>query len=143
MMHLKSNDVLNRLLAIVYRSFALYVADATPWTQPGDDRAKKVLHHIVADQKVYAQRIVDLLFERRAQIYFGEYPMTFTDTNDLSLDYLLNELLYYQKQDIAAISQCARELAADAEARNLAEEILGNAQGHLESLEELLTANTK
>ncbi len=69
--------------------------------------------------------------------------MAFTDTHDLSLDYLLTEMAYYQKQDIAAIERCVADLAGDPEARALAEEALGNARGHLASLEELLGANAK
>ena len=46
----------------------------------------------------------------------------------------------YQKQDIAAIQQCVADLAGDPAGRALAEEVLGNARGHLESLEELLAA---
>ncbi len=64
--------------------------------------------------------------------------MTFTDTHDLSLDYLVNELVDYQRQDIAAIEKCVADLNADGNGRALAEEVLGNARGHLESLKELL-----
>ena len=67
--------------------------------------------------------------------------MEFTDTHDLSLDYLLGKLAFYQKQDIAAIEQCVPDLAGDPQGRALAEEALGTARGHLESLEELLAAN--
>ncbi len=64
--------------------------------------------------------------------------MTFTDTHDLSLDYLVNELVDYQRQDIAAIEKCVVDLNADGNGRALAEEVLGNARGHFESLKELL-----
>src|SRR5262249_10499764 len=132
-----ANAALNRLLVILYRSLPMYLADAAPWTRPADEEAKKVLGHIVADYKKYAGRIAELLLERRHVLGFGEYPMAFTDTHDLSLDYLINELISYQKQDIGAIEQCGADLRTDLPAKALAEEILGNARGHLESLEEL------
>jgi hypothetical protein len=132
------NAVLNRLLVIVYRSFPMYLADAAPWTHPGDERATRVLNHIVADYQMYAGRISELLLDRRELNSFGEYPMVFTDTHDLSLDYLVSELIYYQKQDIIAIRQCVDDLRTDLTARSLAEEVLGNARGHLQSLEEVL-----
>ena len=132
------NAVLNRLLVVVYRSFPMYLADAAPWTHPGDEHATQVLNHIVADYQMYSGRIAELLLDRRDLDGFGEYPMVFTDTHDLSLDYLVNELIYYQKQDIAAIQQCVNDLRTDLTARALAEEVLGNARGHLQSLEELL-----
>lgn len=135
------NAALNRLLTIVYRSFPMYLADACPWIHDGDVRAKQLLDHIVTDYRQYTQRISDLLMQRRALSGYGEFPMVFTDTHDLSLDYLLNEMAFYQKQDIAAIQRCVADLANDPEGRALAEEVLGNARGHLESLEELLAAN--
>jgi hypothetical protein len=138
-----SNAALNRLLSIVHRSFPTYVADACPWIHQGDARAKQVLDHMVADYRLYSQRLSNLLMERRALVGFGDYPMAFTDTHDLSLDYLLNEMAYYQRQDIAVIQQCVAALAGEPEGRALAEEVLGNAWGHLESLEELLAANAK
>src|SRR5262249_38135778 len=123
--------------ATLYRSLPMYLADAVPWVHPGDEHAKHVLNHVVADYRMYSGRIVELLSQRRQSFGFGEYPMVYTDTHDLSLDYLLNELVDYQKQDIQAIERCVTELSADGAGRNLAEEILGNAKGHLESLEEL------
>jgi hypothetical protein len=117
----------------------MYLADAAPWTHPGDERATKVLNRIVADYQMYAGRISELLLDRRELNSFGEYPMVFTDTHDLSLDYLVSELIYYQKQDIAAIRQCVDDLRTDLTARALAEEVLGNARGHLQSLEEVLS----
>ncbi len=133
-----SNAALNRLLVILYRSFPMYLADAVPWTHPGDERAESVLNHIVVDYRMYSGRIAELLLDRRALAGFGEYPMSFTDTHDLSLDYLIGELIFYQRQDIAAIRQCAEDIRTDLTARALAEEVLGNARGHLQSLEELL-----
>lgn len=132
------NTVLNRLLVIIYRSLPIYLADAVPWMHPGDERAKHVLNHIVADYHTYVSRITEMLLASRQRFSFGEYPMAFTDTHDLSLDYLIKEMIDYQKQDVAAIEKCVADLKADATARTLAEELLGNARGHLESLEELL-----
>ena len=75
------------------------------------------------------ERIVELLFDRRQTLSFGDFPMVFTDTHDLSLDYLVNEMIFYQKQDMAAIGQCINELRMDLPARALAEEILGQRPG--------------
>jgi hypothetical protein len=133
-----SKNALNRLLVIIYRSLPMYLADAVPWMHPGDEKAKHVLNHIATDYRMYSGRIADSLLARRERFTFGEYPMTFTDTHDLSLDYLIRELVDYQRQDIAEIEKCVVDLKADGSARALAEEVLGNARGHLESLKELL-----
>lgn len=138
MARIDTNAVLNRLLVTLYRSFSMYLGDtAASWVHPGDESAKRVLDQIVNDYRMYSQRLIDLLQQRRVDFGLGEYPMAFTDTHDLSLDYLIGEVMYYHKQDIAAIETYVADLVSDAPGRVLAEEILGNARGHLESLEEL------
>jgi hypothetical protein len=133
-----SIDALNRLLAVHCRSLPMYLTDACPWTGPGDERAATTLGNIVTDQKRMAQRIVDLVLDRRGVIDMGEFPMDFTDTHMLSLDSLLPEVIHYQKQDVAVIEDCVGRLSRDAEARALAEEALGSAKAHLEALEHLI-----
>jgi hypothetical protein len=130
-------DVLNRLLVIEYRSLPMYLRDACPWTHPGDERASAVLNQIVADQKTYSSRLADAVLDRSGAIELGGYPMEYTDTHMLSLDFLVGELVRCQKRDITAIERCVAELTGDPPARALAEEVLGNARGHLDSLQEL------
>ncbi|MCC7084123.1 MAG: hypothetical protein IT427_03840 [Pirellulales bacterium] len=138
MARIDTNAVLNRLLVTLHRSFPMYLGDtAALWTHPGDESAKLTVALIATDYRNYAHRLVELLLERRALAGFGEYPMAFTDTHDLALGYLVGELSFYQRQDIAAIEQCVADLISDPQGRALAEEILGNARGHLESLQEL------
>ena len=67
----------------------------------------------------------------------SSYPMLFTDLHDLALEFLLQRLVDYRQQDIASIESCAADLADAPLSRALAEEALGAAKGHLESLEEL------
>lgn len=140
-MQMDPNAVLNQLLVILHRSFAMYLIDARPWMHAGDERAMKVVGHLVEDQKRYVQRLTELLMQRRVPIDWGDYPIIFTDTHDLSLDYLVTEVIHYHKQDLAVIDACVEQLGTDLTARALAEEIRGNARGHLESLEEITHAS--
>ena len=96
-----------------------------------------MLADIIADQKAMAGRIAELIDARGANVDHGTFPMEFTDLNLLSLDYLLRELVRYQKRDIATIERLIAGLAGDREARELAEEVLGSERAHLEALEEL------
>jgi bacterioferritin (cytochrome b1) len=132
-------EQLNRLLEIEYRSFPMYLADAAPWTSQHDERAVEALKNIVADQRVMSQRIGELILDLGGRIEPGEYPLQFTDTHFLSLDYLLKDLQYYQRQDIADIERIVARLAGDREARELAEEALGAERAHLEAIEALLS----
>lgn len=129
--------VLGRLFQRLYRSLPMYLAEAVPWTNRGDEQAQRVLAGIVADARVYCQRIAERILHFRGRLDLGEFPMEFTDLNLLSLDYLLTELVRWQKADIRTFEQIVAELDEGSEDRSLAEEVLGNARGHLQSLEEL------
>lgn len=133
-----SIGVLNRLLGVHNRSFPTYLTSARPWIHGGEEKAAEALQHIAADQKEMVNRIASLILSNDEAVDLGEYPMEFTDTHDLSLDYLLHELVRYQQQDIATIESCVEQLNHVPMARALAEESLGAAKGHLESLKELL-----
>ncbi len=136
-------DALNRLLVLMHRSLARYVVDAAPWVPPNMPQASQaqlLLANLVADQKMYAGKLADMVISDGGTLDFGEFPMQFTDINDLSLDFMLGEILNCQRQDVAAIEACARDLAADNSAKALADEILGNARGHLQSLKDLAGA---
>lgn len=132
-----SIDVLNRLLTILHRSLPMYLNEASPWTQHGDQQASAALSQIVADQQRDCRRLADLVLERYGRLETGEFPMEFTDLHFLSMDFLVGELVRYQQQDIEAIEQCVSRLAGDAKAQTLAQEILGAARAHLEMLEAL------
>jgi hypothetical protein len=123
---------LNRLLQIHYRSLPMYLASAKPWVPRGHEKAAETLELVVADQKRTIEKITQALLDLGADIRVGEFPMVYTDMHDLSVDYVLKELVEAQRQDIAAIEGCVAELAGDP----LAQEALGAAKGHLESLEE-------
>ena len=53
---------------------------------------------------------------------------------------MIGELIEAQTRDVASIQRCVDALARDRAGKALAEEVLGNAKGHLESLEELNAA---
>ncbi len=131
---------LNHLFITLYRSLPMYLTYAVPWTHHGDERIVETLRHIVADQKAVCARIAQYLHDQQAPLNTGDYSMGFTDLHDLSLDYLVSRLIRCQQQDIAAIASSVQDLSSVPAARTLAEEALGAARAHLESLEELAAA---
>jgi hypothetical protein len=130
-------DVLSRLFQILNRSLPTYLICAEPWTRPGDEPAAKALADIVADQKLYAGRIAEAILRDRGRVDNGDFPMEFTELNMLSFDFLVGEMIRRQKLDVAAIVRCIADLSGNLQYQVLAEEVLGNARGHLETLEEL------
>jgi hypothetical protein len=67
----------------------------------------------------------------------GEFPIEYTDSHDLSIDYLVQQAIDSQKQDIADLTRCVEALRLAPSAQSLASETLGMAKGNLETLEEL------
>lgn len=140
MKNTQSIRALNRLVAIHNRSLARYLASARPWTRPGDEAAMTVLRLMAADQLKTVDRLAGLILELGGRVQMGEFPMDFTSLHDLNVDYLLQRVVAGHKRDIAAIEECVDELRLAPLARALAEESLGAAKGHLDSLQELIAA---
>ena len=132
---------LNRVLATLYRSLPMYLStSASPFARAADHKAVETLDHIVADQKDLCRRVGEFILDRNGVIELGEYPMDFTDTHFLSIEFLVHRLIEQQAQDIVDLEECVAWLANDRDARDLAEEALGSAKAHFESLEELANA---
>jgi hypothetical protein len=130
-------ETLNRVLAILERSFPQYLQWARPYIPPGREDVVEAVADMVAGQRALADRVIEMIADSGALPDTGKFPIEFTDTHDLGIDYLIEEAIGYQKQDIADWAECVDELNLSPSAQSLASEALGMAKGHLESLEEL------
>ncbi|NLY01608.1 MAG: hypothetical protein GXY83_36440 [Rhodopirellula sp.] len=128
---------LNGLLQILYRSLPLYLDGKRHWAPRGREEIAGAVAEIARDYQAYIQRVADRIYRWDGCIEPGQFPLEFTAMHDLGLDYLLKELVERQRRDVVAIGRCAEAVSDCPEARALAEEILGNARGHLDNLEEL------
>jgi hypothetical protein len=133
----ESIDVLNRVLATLERSFPQYLRYARPYIPPGREDVGDTIEEIAAGQDALAERVGQMIVESDGLPDPGQFSIEFTDTHDLGIDYLNQEAIGYQKQDIAELQACADALNLSPAAQSLAAEALGMAKGHLESLEEL------
>jgi hypothetical protein len=134
---------LNRLLTILYRSLPMYLTYASPWTHRGDEPALLALKRIAEDDAERATRLAETISDQYGPTELGDYPLDFPDTHDLALDYLVGKIVACQKSDVAKIEQIVAELHGDPYALTMAEEALGAARGHLETLEELAAETAK
>jgi hypothetical protein len=132
-----SNYILNEVLVALHRSLPLYLSFAEPWVAFGNEEPRRVLTAMVAEKREGVARLTALLDARRYAIGFGEFPMDFTSLHDLSLDFLLQQLLEDQKREVLLIESCLDQLTEDAEGRALVADILASERRHLQSLEEL------
>jgi hypothetical protein len=130
-------DVLNRLLRILCRGLPMYLEEAKPWICRDDEETEVALDNLVADRRVLAEQVAAAIIEQGGRPDSGRFPSEFAVINDLSLGFLRGKLLEHQRRDVEAIRQCAAELSPTPIIRAIAEEALGNAQGHAEILEEI------
>ena len=132
-----SNQALNQVLITLHRSLAAYLSFADPWVAYNNEEPRRVVTRIVADKEQFVTRLTALLDSRRHTIDSGEFPMEFTSLHDVSLAYLVNQLIEHQRRDVQTIEAALGKLSSDAEGRTLVEEILASARRNLHSLESL------
>lgn len=137
---LEAIAVLERLLRLLCRSLAAYLADARPWARADDHRLQEALDHLVADQQMYARRVAEAITERGGRPDPGQFSTTTAGKNDLGLAFLLQEVIADQQRAAAVVEQCAAQLENAPPLHALAEEILGNIRGHLDILGEMTKA---
>ena len=132
-------DILNRLLGVYNASLVSYIKYAAPWVANGQEGSMSLVNDAIEDQERSVKILGERILELGGIVQPGAFPLTFTSFHDVSLDYLLNILLVTQRDDIAVIQQCVDSLEADTRDRAIAEEVLGNAQAHLETFQEIVS----
>ena len=131
--------ILNRVLAVLCKSFPQYVMYSRPYIPRSQQQVLDTFEEIARDQTMLAERISQEVLEAGGVPQMGAFPMEFTDTHDLSIKHLLREAIRYQQGYTAILEECRDELSSSPMAHALVEEAVGMAKGHLESLEELLS----
>ena len=134
---MSSVDLLNRLLVVHGRSLAIYLTSAAPWVGQGRKEAVEVLRAMAADQQQTVDRIGELIVDEGGRLNFGGFPMEFTCYHDLSIDFLVTKLIELQQADVHQIENVVAETESGSTMRAIAEEALGAAKGHLQSLREV------
>ncbi|QDU57478.1 hypothetical protein [Aeoliella mucimassa] len=129
--------VLTELLVLLRRSFVQYLRYAHAYGMPTTSEITDVITDILADQDLLADRVAERLEASGCPIPNIEFPLSFTDTNDLSIEFLLQRAIRHTQQDLAKLDAIAEQLTRQASLRSLVDEIRGMTQAHLESLEDL------
>ncbi len=136
MTELSTADILNRLLILHSRSLAAYLNYARPWAIQAHPKTLAVLEQMVADQQNTVDRLAALIMETSA-VDPGEFPIAFTGWHDLSVEWLVNKLIERQQKTILLIEKLTAQLSLAPYAQAVAKEVLGQAKGHLENLQEV------
>ncbi|MGD9635635.1 MAG: ferritin-like domain-containing protein [Pirellulales bacterium] len=136
----ESIAALNRVLATALRSFPQYLRWSRPWVPPGHERVLEALERIVTEQDAMAEKVYDAIDELGGLPDTGEFPMEFTDTHDLSIDYMLREAVGYGQQDVESLEPVAKLTNLAPQAEPLVAEAFNMAKRHLATLEGLTPA---
>jgi hypothetical protein len=111
---------------------------------PGHEQAWDEIRRIAEAQRANADRISELLIRHRAyEVGSKPFPVEFTSYNDLSLEFLLQPLIDYERFLISNLEQSLGILDADEEGRLLVQRILGSERNHLDRLLRLIAAAPK
>ncbi len=137
----ESIAALNRVLGVVLRSFPQYLRWSRPWVPPGHEAELEALERIVNEQEAFAERIFEAIDDLGGLPDTGEFPMEFTDTHDLSIDYMLREAVGYGRQDVAELEKAAATPNLAPLAATLVAEALNAGKRHLASLEAVTPPN--
>jgi hypothetical protein len=134
----QTHALLNQLYAIERFSLANYLRYAKPWVSPADQYLAEAIRHIGDQQSEFADRIGSMIIDRRGHVHSDSFSFRFTAYNDLSVSYLAPRVMEDQERIVRQVSEIAHQLRADAVACDLANEILGAENAHLDNLRELL-----
>ncbi len=138
----ETNTLLNRLRIVHSRSLVAYLHYAVPWIRKDFHGVGDVLETMADEVQRTADRLGEMILSGGGEILQGKFPMEFASLHDLSVDYLLGILIQRQENDIVAIQECIEPLGSAPLAQALAEESLGAAKGNLDSLQELVAAQS-
>jgi hypothetical protein len=130
-------DVLNQLMHLLCRGLPNYVVEINPWTRLGCQSLRDALTNLVDDRRLFAERTVQVIMDRGGNPDPGQFPLEYTGLNDVSIEYLAQELINSLHLDIEILQELSTQLATIPELYAFTEEILGNTIGHAEILEKV------
>lgn len=136
MLPVKQFEMLNRIAALHHRSLPTYLTYARPWVRSGSEAKAEIIEDIAADHHDLVQRILRTLEADDRPLSLGDFPMAYTDLNDLSLDFILQELTHYERRLLRTLEEIATWMDRDQSSYLLVNMAIGMAIGHLENLAE-------
>lgn len=136
MLPAKQFELLNQVAALHHRSLPTYLTYARPWVRSGSEANAAIIEDIAADHHDLVQRILRVLEADDRPVMLGDFPMNYTDLNDLSLDFILQELMHYERRLLKTLEEIASWMDRDQSSYLLVNMAIGMAIGHLENLAE-------
>lgn len=130
---------LNQLVVDIGRSLLQFVDETWPWTARGAAERRNRIAELAQRQREHVAEIVELLYERDAEVLFGTYPVTYTDLHYVELDYLMSQLVDNQTSLLGEIEATAKLCSSDSEVVALLDRIASGERAILNELKSLAT----
>jgi hypothetical protein len=136
-------DLLNRLVARVYRCLLQYTVECWPWTtssESSDEKSpeQKTIEEMAARQQEFVARLADLLSRRGVVPDFGNYPDN-SELHYVALDYLIGKLIADEERLVAELESSREAFRNDPPAATLIVELLAAEKENLARLRDLAT----
>jgi len=132
-----SLQILSGLLNQVRYSLLQYIGESWPWSGKDDQARLDAFTGLVRRQQFSAERLASLLLERRAVVPGSNYPKDCSELHFVTLDFAKKRLIANAEAVIAALKAATPQLADDAEALRLVEQLASDEQQTLDSLKAL------
>jgi hypothetical protein len=131
--------ILERIFHRECRSLTQYLAESWLWTHSADREAEELVRSILADERRWAERLADLIYERGGLPRPGVYPLDFTNSNlhFLSLDSVLQRLADAVAGSVAVLRDELNSVAGDPTMRPLVEQMIERKGGQVDALRKL------
>lgn len=132
-----SLQILNNLLNRLNRSLLQYIGESWPWTSYGSSSRADVFAALVRRQHFGAERLAELLVDRRAAIEVDNYPWDGSALHYVTLDYVMPKLLADEQSILQELNEAAKALNGDAEAVRVIEQLIADEEQAIAKLQSL------
>lgn len=132
-----SLQVLNTVLDRLTHTLLQYVGESWPWTDPLDPSQQETVLGLVRRQQFAAERVAELLTERRAIVTLGNYRFDGTLLHYCTLEFLKPRLIEDETRLLNELRQALADVDGDAEAVRLIEQLIADEEDTLRKLDEL------
>lgn len=131
-----ANDILNNLVARVYRSLLQYAVECWPWTDASNAAEQQAIEQMASRQQSFVGRLVDLLNDRGENVDLGNFPDN-SELHYVSVDFLLGKLIADEQSVVAGLEAAHGALHGDPQAASLVSELLTAEQANISRLRDL------
>ena len=132
-----SLQILNTVLDRLSHTLLQYVGEAWPWSSPLETHGQEIINGLVRRQQFGADRIAQLLSERRAIITLGNYRFDGSLLNYCTFDFLKSQLIEDETCLIAELRETVSCVNGDSVAVRLLEQLIVDEEETLKRLSEL------